>query len=186
MKKRKVTYGVHNLVEWLAVLKMGKARIKVLFSGGAITTQGVTPATFTTSDPMVQLAVEGSPEFKRGKIKIIRRYDLKGDVAIERNPCKALNGDQCDGRTAGADTQHQDMEKDGDGVSDMRHDGGVEPEKPQQDVGMPAPLTSVEFSCNDDAKDYLEKKFGVIRSKLHNRADIVGAGLANGVEIVFV
>ena len=44
----------------------------------------------------------------------------------------------------------------------------------------------VEFSCNDDAKDYLEQTFGFVRSKLHNREDIVAAGKTHGVDIIFV
>ncbi|MCX4279262.1 hypothetical protein, partial [Muribaculum sp.] len=46
--------------------------------------------------------------------------------------------------------------------------------------------TQVEFSCNDDAKDYLEQTFGFVRSKLRNREDIVAAGKARGVDIIFV
>ena len=61
MKKRKVTYGVYHLVEWIAVLSLGKAKVKVQFTGGATTTQGVTPATYTTADPEVQFAIERTP-----------------------------------------------------------------------------------------------------------------------------
>ena len=48
MKRSKKVYGVYNIVEWYANIRAGKATVKVLFSGGAMTTQGVTPATFTT------------------------------------------------------------------------------------------------------------------------------------------
>lgn len=46
-------------------------------------------------------------------------------------------------------------------------------------------MTALEFTCNDDAKDYLEENFGVARSKLRTRADIVSAGKENGVDIHF-
>ena len=43
----------------------------------------------------------------------------------------------------------------------------------------------MEFDNNDDAKDFLESKFGYVRAKLRNRADIVAAGEANGIAISF-
>ena len=85
VNKSKTTYGVYNLIEWHALLHLGKGRVKVTFTGGSITTQGVTPATFTTEDPVVQFAIERSPEFKSGKIKVVRRVKLEGLIPIERN-----------------------------------------------------------------------------------------------------
>ena len=84
-KKTKTTYGVYNLIEWHARLRMGKATVKVAFTGGSITTQGVTPATFTTENPVIQFAIENSPEFHNGKIKVVRRVKLNGVVEIECN-----------------------------------------------------------------------------------------------------
>ena len=86
MKKTKNTYGVYNIIEWHAIIKAGKATIKVPFSGGAMTTQGVTPATFTTTNPVVQLAIERSAAFASGKIKLIKTYPTNEEVEVERNP----------------------------------------------------------------------------------------------------
>ena len=47
-------------------------------------------------------------------------------------------------------------------------------------------LTEVEFSTNQEAKDYLTKTFGVKSGTMKNRADIVAIGEANGVKIIFV
>lgn len=203
MKKRRVTYGVYNLVEWQAAIRMGKARVKVPFTGGAITTQGVTPATFTTSDPVVQLAIECSVEFKSGRIKIVRTRDLGGDVEIEVNNSGATDGiplprhhekrEETAGEveetapkaeeTAGK-TEAGAAEKAADGIAGKTEAAVNESEEiPEKCVQS---MTQVEFSCNDDARDYLEQNFGFIRSKLRNREDILNAGKSKNVEILFV
>ena len=163
--KTKTTYGVYNLVEWHARLRMGRATVKVAFVGGAITTQGVTPATFITEDPVVQFAIENSPEFKSGKIKIIRRAKLDGTVEIGSNP-KRNNEAKPDTECTMQNEASEDKPE-------------IEAEKPS------SPLLEMEFDCNDDAKDYLEKTFGCTRSKIKTRTEIVAAGLANGVNILF-
>lgn len=86
MKKQKVTYGVYNMVEWHALLRSGKATLEVHFSNGATTTAGVTPATFTTDNPITQIMIERTAEFRGGKIKRLRVYDLGGDVVGQSNP----------------------------------------------------------------------------------------------------
>ena len=216
MKKTKTTYGVLNLVEWHARLKMGKAALKVSFTGGAITTQGVTPATFTTSDPVAQFIIENCAEFKAGKIKIIRRINLGGEVEICRNEArKDSEGlEQSESSKAeGVIENNQDLS--GEVVQTGEQENAEEPKileesetseesKSENDkqsesseiseqseksnsteVAEEKALIEVEFACNDDAKDYLEQKFGCVRSKLHNRAAIVAAGKANGVNIIF-
>lgn len=45
--------------------------------------------------------------------------------------------------------------------------------------------TEVEFTSNDEAKDWLEKKCGAVRAKLRTRADIVAFGKAHGVAVSF-
>lgn len=41
------------------------------------------------------------------------------------------------------------------------------------------------FTVNDEAKDYLEETYGISRSSLKTRADIIKAGEENGVKIIF-
>lgn len=207
MKRRKVTYGVYNIVEWHASLKMGKATVKVAFTGGAITTNGVTPATYTTNDPVVQLAIERSNEFRNGKIKVVRSYDLGGEVKIERNPVVAKKHvvEKCENNTLAmspaADSGNVYLKIDGDvieghlmpnnpdtdsiseavAVSDEQEDTTEE-----SDGERPKVLTKVEVHCNDDAKDYLESQFGVKRSILLNRATIQTIAAQHNVEFIFV
>ena len=206
MKKRRVTYGVYNLVEWQAAIRMGKARVKVPFTGGAITTQGVTPATFTTSDPVVQLAIECSAEFKSGRIKIVRTRDLGGDVEIEVNNSGATDGiplprhhgkreetagevEETAGKTeagVAGKAANGTVGKAEAGTAGKAANGIAGNESEETSEKCVQSMTQVEFSCNDDARDYLEQNFGFIRSKLRNREDILNAGKSKGVEILFV
>lgn len=196
--KTKTTYGVYNLIEWYARLRMGKAIIKVAFTGGSITTQGVTPATFTTENPTVQFAIESSPEFTSGKIKVVRRVKLGGEIEYERNPPKveAPAEPPADAEvkedkrvtekstTATVAVVNEDNSVSEVAVSEVWPQTELAEDEAQKDE---APgLTPVEFACNDDARDYLVDKFSCGRSKLRTRADMIAAGKACGVDIIFV
>lgn len=206
MNKRKKTYGVYNIIEWHAQLQVGKALLKVAFTGGSITTNGVTPATYTTDDPVIQLAIERSREFKSGKIKTVRNTETKEEIVIERNPEKTKSIKSEIIREAHAEIAEPEeaapMSVTEDPVAidepdetddviaeeaeEMPAEEIVEEETTNNSKGEDSGLTEVEFSCNDDAKDYLEETFKVVRSRLRNREDIKAAGRANGVEIIFV
>lgn len=60
MKKTKKIYGVSGMMEYQAIVKIGKATMKVQFSDGSMTAMGVNPATFTTEDFITQHAIEHS------------------------------------------------------------------------------------------------------------------------------
>ena len=187
MKKTKTTYGVYNLIEWHALLRLGKATVKVHFSGGSITTQGVTPATFTTEDPVIQFAIERSPEFRNGKIKVVRKATLNEVVEIECNVPKAINSVPSPNPAPNPAPIPTEATTAPVVESETAPDTQADNEAEAEDKGETAPATTqVEFSCNDDAKDYLEQTFGFVRSKLRNRDDIVAAGKAHGVDIIFV
>ena len=199
VNKSKTTYGVYNLIEWHALLHLGKGRVKVTFTGGSITTQGVTPATFTTEDPVVQFAIERSPEFKSGKIKVVRRVKLEGLIPIERNGLGprskdlAQNHSGAEAGTSGLGSRSEalaqnhsgGMGQDGGGGFGAE-DGAGSSEEGGETAAAGIGMTQVEFASNDEAKDYLEQNFGLVRSKLRNKEDIYKAGKANGVEIFFV
>lgn len=69
----KITYGAPRLVDWVAQIKVGAASVRVHFTGGALTSYGVTPAEYTTSDPFIQKVIENSSYFKEGRIIVQRR-----------------------------------------------------------------------------------------------------------------
>lgn len=41
------------------------------------------------------------------------------------------------------------------------------------------------FNCNDDAKDFFEEKYGVVRNKMRTRAEIMNVARSLGVNIMF-
>lgn len=73
----KKTYGVEGLIDWQAQIKAGKATLIVTFTGGGLTSYGVTPAQFTTENILHQRIIENSKEFASGKIKLIRSVKLE-------------------------------------------------------------------------------------------------------------
>lgn len=69
------TYGIKGLLEKHCVLKAGGMTMKVSFTNGTLTTYGIAPATFTTSDPLTQFVIEHCDKFKRKEIEIVRTVD---------------------------------------------------------------------------------------------------------------
>lgn len=186
MKKKVITYGVYGMMEYQTVIKMGKSSMKVNFSDGSINSFGQNPAKFTTKNFMIQHAIEHSYDFRRGLIQIINEHELDEEVQISHNPVaiepefgddevKAKVEDVVSGGTDGLE---------GTEVSDVTE--GTDAEVSDVTEGAESSETEVEFSTNDEAKQYLESQFGVQRSKLRTRADIEKAGMQYGVKIYFV
>lgn len=74
MKLKK--YGAIGVMEWQLNLKAGKATVHVEFKGGFENKYGIHPATFMTTDPIVQTVIERSYYFTSGKIKLLDEKDL--------------------------------------------------------------------------------------------------------------
>lgn len=68
MKKR-ITYEIHGQIERNSYFRIGKALIRIEFTGGAINSTGVYPAQYTTDNPLFQRAIENSEAFRNGEIK---------------------------------------------------------------------------------------------------------------------
>lgn len=162
MKKQKITYGVNGMMEFQAVIKVGKTNLKVQFSDGSFNASSRKPATFTTDNLIVQHAIENSNEFKRGLIHKISTVELNEEVKVLRNGPKALN-------------EPIPIEINADGT-----------QKPASETAEDASeLKQVEVHCNDDAKDYLADNFGVSKSKLRNKDIIASVAATYGIEFVY-
>ena len=68
MKKR-ITYEIHGQIERNSYFRIGKALVRIEFTGGAINSTGVYPAQYTTDNPLFQRAIESSEAFRCGEIK---------------------------------------------------------------------------------------------------------------------
>ena len=77
MKKR---YDVRGMMEWHTEFRAGRSRLKVSFTGGHVCGGAATPASFETSDPVVQAIIENSSAFKGGRIRIGSVMDTGRDV----------------------------------------------------------------------------------------------------------
>ena len=83
MKKRKIIYGVAGMLDYQALIKVGSAKMKISFTNGSSNEAGRTPATFSTDNPIIQLAIENSKEFKSGLITKIHVVNTDEEVYIE-------------------------------------------------------------------------------------------------------
>lgn len=82
MKSKKV-YGVSGLMEWQCLIVSGGVRYHFPFTEGAMTAFGVTPAKYTTVNPIYQNVIENSEWFKRGRIKLLKTIPLEEEVKNE-------------------------------------------------------------------------------------------------------
>lgn len=206
------------MMEYQSIIKIGRATLKVLFTDGSITAIGQNPAKYTTSDFLVQHAIENSSEFKRGRITVVDTIELDEEVRIERNPAKpttlhapspaeakpvaataakveepqgiadeptektdAVDADEAESAMLSTPATEVDIEPIEDEVPSTEEDAAELSESDNEEG-----LTEVEFSTNQEAKDYLTKTFGVKSGTMKNRADIVAIGEANGVKIIFI
>lgn len=183
MKKKRITYGVNGMMEYQAIIKIGRATLKVLFSDGSMTAMGENPAHFTTTDFITQHAIENCRDFKRGLIKKLNVIELDEEVHIERN----LNAD-----AKKESVENADLKNSGESLVQDVSDDVIETtvdessEKPTADETTENVVTEVEFNSNQEAKDFLAKSYGVKPSAMRTRADIIAAGEVNGVKIIFV
>lgn len=77
----KVLYGVFGYVE-LSISLLGQ---RVTFKGGAVNSIGMRPATFETDNKALQEAIEESPRYKNGVIKVIARKEVAKPVESSAN-----------------------------------------------------------------------------------------------------
>lgn len=217
MKKKRITYGVYGMMEYQSIIKIGRATLKVMFSDGSMTAIGQNPAKYTTSDFLVQRAIENSSEFKKGRITIVNSIELDEEVRIERNPAKpstqqaptpaearpvaataakveevqgtadeptddANAGEAEETEYANADTPAPEVEI--EPIEDETTDEEVS-EDAAEETTTAEDKTEVEFTDNQEAKDYIFKNFGVKPGTMRNRDDIKAVGLTYGVTITF-
>ena len=83
--KKKITYEIHGQIERNSYFRIGKALVRIDFTGGAINSTGVYPAQYTTDNPLFQRAIENSEAFRCGEIKR-GRVDVVTTVTADAAP----------------------------------------------------------------------------------------------------
>lgn len=93
----KKVYGVIGMMEWHALIPIGKSSLNVKFTGGTLTGYGVTPAKYTTSDAVIQKMIENSEYFKNGRIKLLRVLETmepKKEMVVETKKIDITSADE--------------------------------------------------------------------------------------------
>lgn len=200
MNAKRKTYGVSGYMEWIALIECGKATVKVHFSGGSLTGYGVTPAEFTTQNPMTQAIIENSKDFKSGKIFLLREIEgtgkfkefVRGQHANEGNHLggQAATASAIAGTALDADgtskTQKVEPTDANEPMSDPINDEETEPADNEESTDdteaetvedSEATVTAdgkaiIDVTDLDDARDYLCENFGIARSSLRSNVSV--------------
>lgn len=85
-------YGVDGMLEWHALIPAGNQMLNLEFSEGKVSGYGTSPARYRTMDPVVQRAIEASPCFKSGRIRLLET--IGSNTSIKRNAETAKRGDE--------------------------------------------------------------------------------------------
>lgn len=153
----KKTYGAPRLVDWVAQIKAGSATVRVHFTGGALTSYGVTPAEYTTTNPFIQKVIEQSSYFKEGRIILLRS------------------------------TSMSDAEKPGKGTNPMpQAPAPVAEQAAEKEAHAEATdsVTTVEAGCLQDAQAYLQEHFNISSFKVRSYEAAQRAASEHGVRFV--
>lgn len=78
----KKKYAIYGKVEMSVLIPVNNAKLRVNFANGVITPSGITPATFSTSDPVVQTAIENNRLYLKGMIKLEKSFKI-GEVEVD-------------------------------------------------------------------------------------------------------
>lgn len=73
------------MVEWNALIPVGRGTVGVHFEGGSFTSYGMAPAEYSTSNAAMQKIIETSGYFASGKIRLLRTVEETGDVVRVQN-----------------------------------------------------------------------------------------------------
>lgn len=178
---RKKTYGVYGLMEWYCSIPCGGARVDIPFTGGTMSGHGTIPAQYTTEDPFVQVVIEHSDYFRRGRIVLISDIEGSGRFKVpdpDEKPANVAPVNVAPEVEAPAAAPGEDDSTSGDETeSEPTEDEGYT--KDDSDV------KKLEMPSLDDAKAYLIEHFGYKSSNLRSKAAIIAAGEEHGIEFIF-
>lgn len=83
------TYGAKGLMEWQCLIRSGKSKLHITFTGGTLTEYGVSAAKYTTSNPIIQDMIERSDYFKNGKITLLRKVEKSSTEQVQAQEATA-------------------------------------------------------------------------------------------------
>lgn len=183
MKIYRKTYGVNGLVEWQANIPTGKGSLAVHFAGGSLTAYGVTPATFKTSDPVIQTIIEHSSYFFKKRIFVVEAIVIgeKADpvkaAAPAVNPAPAA--EPAPVVEGSKEPEPAEPEPDADPAP-----GSDETPESEAEPSGEGEAKTMEFACLEDAKQYLMNTYNYTAGAVRYKKDVKQKAAANG--LVFI
>lgn len=177
------TYGVFGKVEFVISLAVGIRSIPIDFEGGSINSRGVVPASYTTNSPIIQRAIESTPEFKHGIIKKTRSIPEESDMIISQKIKESREN-----------VMNEKIASTSESPEDNISSNPEEKNTPDLVVNVTGQTSGkedaedkkeIKVTCTEDAVEYLKAHFdGYTSSKLRSKASIENAATEHG--IVFV
>ena len=148
-----------------------------------MTSYGVTPAEYSTGNPVQQRIIENSDYFKNGRIKLLRKTG-KPDQVKRREPKPAQTAAPAPQASAPSAQPEipEPQAQEGEAVSSEEEaDDFIEQTVAEAEEEAPE---AVEVSCLTDAQNYLRDHFGIPTSKSRSKEKAQDFARENG--IVFV
>ena len=179
---RKVTYGVPRLIDWVAELKVGAAKIKVHFTGGALTAYGVTPAEYTTENAFIQKVIETSSDFKSGRILKVR--EVGEPDPVKPKPAKAKVKPAPAPEPEPAEPEVDEVEVDEVEETAPEEETEETEEVTEAEETENDGLTVVEVTCLQDAQAYLQENYQLSTYKIRTYELAQQAAAEHGVKFV--
>lgn len=137
MKLKK--YGAIGVMEWQLNLPVGKATVHVEFKGGFENKYGIHPATFMTTDPIVQTVIERSYYFASGKIKLLDVKDLglsPMEIAAQKRKAEeiAKKKAEAQAKAQAGNAEGQAIESPGTVASDAASEDAADETEPETEA----------------------------------------------------
>lgn len=179
------TYGVYGLTEWHGRVKAGTIEAKLSFVGGTSSPSGSQPAYMVTKNPITQLVIENSKEFKNGFIKLIMCQELPGThkcIASHKEEVKSGGVETPTHKEGEGNEGSEAIEAGGEGTEGGMNGAGSEGTEGEETVTADGKAI-IDVSDIDDARDYLCENFGIARSSLRSNVSVLRA--ADEHNIVF-
>lgn len=179
----KVTYAAPRYMDWLAQIRVGSATVRVHFTGGALTVYGVTPAEYTTTNPVIQKAIEMSSYFKEGRITLVKRVPMPSST----KPVK-VNALPKESVPTPIVSTSEDVDTSVDSnseVPDKTEEVSIEADhsEPVESVEDTV-FKQVEVSCIQDAQDYLQQNYNIPSYKVRSHIAAQKAAAEHGIMFV--
>lgn len=188
-------------------VKLGKRMLVIPFTGGITSKNGVIPASYSTSNAIVQFAIEHSAHFKSGLVKLLKKIGSeepkpvslatvaaqtgtvkKETVEIPSTPTETQAKQEEGNETIDEDNGEQDNgeQDNGDSEGDAAPSSETDEATTTEEAAANTAGTTEEVtvSCIDDAREYLVEKFGVAPSKLRYKKNITDYAAEHGVTFV--